>query len=302
MTSRWISGPDEVVALAEFTGRAIAAAGQSSYIHPGDVFHRTFGGNRHLAPQRCIRVWEDDAGIAAWVLLQPKHGGFDLQVRPDRRDVDWEAELAAWALHALRDLLNEQGKEAKECVADAYTDDPIRIAALESSGWARSDDSYFLTARATAEPFAVELAAGYTIRSAAGLEEAETIAALHAAAFGSTWSPGEYAAYMSNPGYRTDRELLAVAPDGELAAFTVTWHDPNSGTGLFEPVGTHPDHRKLGLGRALMAAGVNAMAAAGIHTATVMFEGTNPGSRSLYLGSGFAVAHELVDYTKAMAG
>ncbi len=103
---------------------------------------------------------------------------------------------------------------------------------------------------------------------------------------------------MGNSGYSPEHELLAVAPDGSLAAFAVVWLDRISGRGLFEPVGTHPDHRKLGLGRAVMAAGIELMASAGLHTAMVMFEGTNPASRALYTHSGFDVVHEIIDYTR----
>lgn len=294
-SGRWISSAEEVAALAEFSGRCIAAAGQPGHLHPGDVFHRAFGGNRLFDPTRFCHVWEDASGIAAWIMLQPKHPSYDIEVRPDLRSVDLEAELVEWGHFKLRKLMDELGM-AGDIVGDTFTDDPIRVGAYESLGWRRGNDPYFLTIRSTSDAPPVELPDGYTLRTAADGDDPEDIAALHSAAFGSTWAPGQYAAYMSNPGYRPEREWLAVAPDGELAAFTVTWHDHISSRGLFEPVGTHPDHQRLGLGRAVMAAALRDMEAAGLEWANVAFIGTNPASRGLYLSMGFEVAHELIDY------
>ena len=71
-------------------------------------------------------------------------------------------------------------------------------------------------------------------------------------------------------------------PNEALAAFTVTWHDSVNRTGLLEPVGTHPDHRRRGLGRAVVLHTMHQMRAAGMTHATVANSGTNEASRKLY--------------------
>ena len=58
------------------------------------------------------------------------------------------------------------------------------------------------------------------------------------------------------PLYRRDLDLVAVAPDGELAAFCTVWFDDVTRTAVFGPVGTHPDHQKQGLGKAVMSEGL----------------------------------------------
>lgn len=295
---RWMSGDDDLARIQEFNGAAVAAAGWAGYIHTGDIVHRLFSGCRQYEAGRVLHLWEDDSGIAAWALLQPRHVGFDLQIRPDLRGGSFEVDLVAWCERALLDLLEGIGKQVDEIVIDAYTDDPARVASVESLGYARGVEPYFVTTRPTNDVPDAPLPEGYTVRTARGPEEANAIGALHAAAFGSTWNPGEYATLMGTFGYSADREWLVVAPDGALAGFTETWHDPISSTGLFEPVGTHPDHQRRGVGRALMAAGLRHMASVGLATAMVCFEGDNSGSRALYLGSGFEIAHEIIDYTK----
>ena len=172
-TGHWITTPEEVVGLAAFNGAAIAASGQSGYLHPGDVFHRTFGGNKHLDLSQFIYVWEDGKGTAAWLMLQPRHGGWDLQVRPDLRDPALEAELTDWSYGALLELAADLDMKPDKIVIDAFHDDSVRIEALERSGWQRGDDPYFITERSTALPLPGGLPAGYTIRSAAGVERSE---------------------------------------------------------------------------------------------------------------------------------
>ncbi|MCP3975465.1 MAG: GNAT family N-acetyltransferase [bacterium] len=298
---RWLTGDDDVARMQEFNGRAVASAGWAGYIHTGDIVHRLFSGCRQFEPSRIVHLWEDESGIAAWVMLQPKHLGFDLQIRPGLRGGSLETNLVAWCEQALLNVLQETNKQVDEIVIDAFADDPGRVASVESLGFTRGGEPYFVTTRPTADPIDAPLPEGYTLRTVRGPEEAEAVGALHGASFGSTWNPGEYATLMGTFGYSPDREWLVVAPDGSLAGFTETWHDPISSTGLFEPVGTHPDHRRRGVGRALMAAGLRDMASAGLATGMVCFEGDNAGSRALYLGSGFEIAHEIIDYTKAVS-
>jgi GNAT superfamily N-acetyltransferase len=58
------------------------------------------------------------------------------------------------------------------------------------------------------------------------------------------------------PLYRRDLDIVAVASGGELAAFCTVWFDDVTRTAVFEPVGTHPDHQKRGLGKAVMSEGL----------------------------------------------
>lgn len=52
------------------------------------------------------------------------------------------------------------------------------------------------------------------------------------------------------PLYRRDPDIVAVADDGEFAAFCTVWFDDVTRTAVFEPVGTHPNHQKRELGKA----------------------------------------------------
>jgi ribosomal protein S18 acetylase RimI-like enzyme len=146
----------------------------------------------------------------------------------------------------------------------------------------------------------VVLSPGYVIRAAHGPAEAAALAGVHASSFGSKWTPEMYRELMGTPGYDPMRELVAIAPDGKFAAFTVMWFDTRNGTGLFEPVGTGSNYRRRGLGTALLAQGMHRMRSAGLHTAMVMYEASNPASGGLYRSVGFEPTWTILDYRKSL--
>lgn len=93
--------------------------------------------------------------------------------------------------------------------------------------------------------------------------------------------------------------------DYDLVTETVTavfpsiiWYDHLNRTGLFEPVGTHKDHRRRGFGRAIVLYGMQQMSAAGMEFATVAHFGNNEAARGLYQACGFRPWHMLGGYIK----
>jgi predicted N-acetyltransferase YhbS len=72
----------------------------------------------------------------------------------------------------------------------------------------------------------------------------------------SALTDAQYRVIQRGPLYRRDLDLVVVAPDGCLAGFATVWFDDLTRTGVFGPVGVDPDHRRRGLGRALLAEGM----------------------------------------------
>lgn len=87
------------------------------------------------------------------------------------------------------------------------------------------------------------------------------------------------------PLYRRDLDIVAIAEDGELAAFCTVWFDDVTRTAVFEPVGTHPQHQKRGLGKAVMSEGLRRAQRLGATLATVSSYST--GAHALYESMGF---------------
>jgi ribosomal protein S18 acetylase RimI-like enzyme len=89
--------------------------------------------------------------------------------------------------------------------------------------------------------------------------------------------------------YRADLHPLIAAPDGALVATAIIWSDAVTQTAEFEPVGTHPDFRRRGLGTALQLHGMQLARAAGARQMLVACVGASarPAARDLYYGVGF---------------
>jgi GNAT superfamily N-acetyltransferase len=108
------------------------------------------------------------------------------------------------------------------------------------------------------------------------------------------WSPSAYTvesyeAVRRTAAYRGDLHILVEAPDGTMAASAIMWLDEANRTVEFEPVGTHPDHRRFGLARAMLLHAMRRAREAGAVHATVVCLGApgHPKARGLYYGLGF---------------
>jgi mycothiol synthase len=289
--------------LQDFNAEAIAATAGCGYVHPGDIPHRLFNGNKHFEPDEVMTIWEDASGIAAWVLVGPRHRSFDAQVRPDMRDGMFEREVLEYAGGRTAELTRLHGIEATRILGDAFRCDLTRIALLMGLGWEPDGEPPYVINRARiADLPKPSVPDGYLIRPVAGVEEAAAVAEVHAAAFpGAGWTTELYHQVMESPGYDPGRELVAEASDGVLAAFAVTWYDHLNRTGLLEAVGTHPEHRQMGLGRAVVTFAAQHMAGAGMEWAIVSNFSSNEASEALYRSAGFKPWHILDSYTKSIA-
>ena len=108
------------------------------------------------------------------------------------------------------------------------------------------------------------------------------------------WAPSTYTAegyegVRQTATYRGDLHILVEAPDGTMASSTIMWLDEENKTAEFEPVGTHPDYRRLGLARAMRLHGMHRARAAGATHVTVACLGApgHPQARGLYYSVGF---------------
>lgn len=289
MKRRSYINEQDVILLQDFNAMSIKDSGGCGYLHPGDIAHHFFSGNKEMDLREICTIWEDDKGVAAWVLASPKYRGFDAQVRPDVRGGDFEREVLVYAEEETLKYMKKYGYEAEELGGDACQCDKDRARALVDLGWTFDTEAeYVLNRRSLQDIPEIDLAEGYTIRTVRGLDEAAAIAQLHVDVFtGSNWTEEQYRTNMKNPGYKPEREYLAVDSRGDFAAFTVTWLDELNKTVLFEPVGTHPDHRRKGLARALMFTVMKEVREKGFETALVQNGSANAASKGLYLGMGF---------------
>jgi len=299
MKRRTYIGEADLKLLQDFNAAAIAVTEHCGYLHPGDIPHHIYNGNKHYDPVELMTIWEDDRGLAAWLLAAPDHKSFDAQVRPDLRGKDIEREVLELAYDRTTELMR-QYKIDSDCVyADAFRGDMARRELFAALDWEPEDELPYVLNRTEINSIDVPaLPDGYSFRSAKGIEDAAALADVHNAAFGPIWTPELYRKVMESPGYEPERELVIQTPEGTFAAFSIIWFDHLNRTGLFEPVGTHNDHRRRGFGRAIILYGMQQMAATGMEFASIAHFGNNEAARGLYQSCGFKPWHMLDGYKK----
>ncbi len=302
MMRRTYTGEADLKLLQDFNAAAIAVTEHCGYLHPGDIPHHIYNGNKYYDPVELMTIWEDDQGVAAWLLGDPRHKSYDAQVRPDLRGGDFERQVLEYADESIVELMRRYEIPGNCIYADAFRGDTARSELLAALGWEPDNALPYVLNRTEIRSVEVPaLPEGYSFRSAKGVQDAAALAAVHNACFKVNWTPELYRYVMESPGYAPGRELVIQASDGTFVAFTVTWYDHLNRTGLFEPVGTHKDHRRRGFGRAIMMYGMQQMAAAGMEFATVAHFGDNKAARGLYQACGFKPWHLLDGYTKPIS-
>lgn len=227
----------------------------------------------HYALSRVILFWETGDGHIAGLVCPENRGHAHLHTHPDYRTAEFETEMLANAEMCLA----EPGPQTGQPVLTvwAHQDDTLRGDLLKVRGYERGDWPEHQFSRALDMPVQNgKIPAGYSIR-ALGVDELPERSLLSWRVF----HPGEcdcqyqgwkwYRDIQRCPLYRRDLDLVAVAPDGKLAAFTTLWYDDVTRTGYFEPVGTSPNHQRRGLAAALMNEGMRRLRSMGGMYATV---------------------------------
>lgn len=221
----------------------------------------------HYALSHAILFWETDDGQIAGFICPENRGQAHLHVHPAYRTTELETDMMANAEACLA----EQDPHTRQQMITvwAHQDDALRVDLLKARGYERGDWPEVQFGRTLDQPIRNGRApAGYTIRPV-GLNEVPERSMLSWRVF----HPGEsdamyggwkwYRDIQRCPLYRRDLDLVAVAPDGRLAAFTTLWYDDVTRAGYFEPVGTSPYHLRRGLAAALMTEGMRRLKAMG---------------------------------------
>jgi ribosomal protein S18 acetylase RimI-like enzyme len=246
-------------------------------LHVGDLAWQAF--SRGPGDWR-VRFWERDGRDVAWGWAQlPKK--LDSCVHPDHRDDELLDELIDWY---------EAESEGDELLVWAQSTDGAMLAALERGGYVDIGLEPMAVHHIRIEnPPAAAVPDGFRLRTV----EPDDLAArvdLHRI----VWKPSRvteetYAELTEAWPYRTDLDCVVEAPDGRLAAYCLAWLDEANAAGELEPVGTHPNFRRLGLAASVCRFALQRLAEEGTTQAVVyaFVDPRNPGPRLLYESIGF---------------
>jgi ribosomal protein S18 acetylase RimI-like enzyme len=309
MTShaRLFTRSDLPVLLDFVSAVATARAPCPIYLMTSDVAWRLPGS----APKENLRLWFDETGLAGYVWFEPTTG-MEFDIRGDlgyRHHV--AEEMLAWsesrrhefpaAFPRFIDLtsMDEWADEINQpraaraddglCLtATAFDDDAPRIAFLEGSGFRPTQHVMLDYRRDLTAPIAVNNPPdGMRLRHVGDEDLVERVAVHRASWLRSTWSLETYRKVRSSPVYDAELDIVLEAADGAFASYCICWADPHTRVGSYEPVGTRPQWRGRGVGRAVILEGFRRLGARGMLAARVGTAGFNAPAQALYESCGF---------------
>jgi ribosomal protein S18 acetylase RimI-like enzyme len=242
--------------------------------HVGDL---PWGRFQHVGrePEWRTQLWEEDGRVIAYGWLF-EDGMLDFCVHPERPKL----------LDAVLDWADAKQTDALDANTDA-------IAALDRHGYERAPDDeqwFAYLARDLDDLPEPPLADGFTLRTVTARDVESRVGAHR-----SVWNPSRvtlesYRNVMGAWPYRADLDCIAVAPDGQVAAYCLAWLDDENRVGEFEPVGTRSDFRRRGLASAVCAFALRRLAEEGATSAIVYARGGDSyaAPKILYESLGFA--------------
>jgi GNAT superfamily N-acetyltransferase len=288
LTDRGYRDDTDLPRMLALVGQAAAASGPARNLHLGDVLWRRYMLEESIVkPRENVRLWEEDGDLVGFAWFSPP-GSIETQTLPERGGelfplmLDWgearRSELAP-------DATNERAFDT-----DAYEGDAERVALLRARGYSRDDEHFYLLNHQTldGEVTRSPLPTGAVVRPVDPATEIADRVAIHR----EVWEPSRvtepaYRRLRQAPGYRSDLDLVAVAPDGAFAAYCICWYDPVSRSGEFEPVGTRAAYREQGYGKAVVTEGLRRLQTLGARSAIVFSSGTTVPANRLYASCGF---------------
>ncbi len=299
-------GEDDLRQMLDLLMEARAHSDDWRYAHVGELLFQFFMVACHLSPQAHIRLWHDGSRLVGYAILG-EDPSFDWQVLPEYEWRGIEAEALAWAELCLAHLsARDPQRWGGHLASGARQDNALRIAFLEQHGFRPGGQfSEVNMLRSLDEPIPEAVVpAGFQVRA---VEESEVPG--RAAAQREVWQPwtvgnvcaDHYARLMRLPGYHRDLDVVAVAPDGTIAAYVNGWIDPRNRIGDFGPVGARPAYRRQGLTRAVLLECLRRMQAYGMERVCVSTGVSNTPGMHLYESAGFRVVNRYLEYVRAGA-
>jgi mycothiol synthase len=304
---RLYQSQSDLAQMMEILAVGKKAANGTFYIHTGDLswwLYYTLPAD-DLWPN--LYAWDDPhtfGRLLGWTLFSPKWSAFDVFIRPELRGSPQQGEIFAWSVNHLAERVKAQGgsKIRTMWIAD---DDDLTIRLLEKLGFSAGDGFMLSMERSLQQPIVCpDLPDGFQVCNVSGEADLQRRAMAQISAFESSWPFDQYCQryqrFMHSPVYAAEKDLGIIAPDGRFAAFCIIWLDAMNRVGLFEPVGTHQDFQRRGLGKAVIYEGLRRMQAQGMQTAIVNVESDNPAAEKLYRSCGFQPARRIVTYSRSL--
>jgi len=299
------SGPDDLPAIAELI----------NHCHSVDQFDRTVSikeleqalEDTDINPEQDILLGfsPEDVLIAySKMWFPPKDNetiaGFSLHVHPQHRGQSVEFDFLAWAEERAKTIGKYHQTQVIKLRSSARDSQGDRRQFLTNNGF--TPERYFdRMQRSLLDPILpAQLPSGFSIRRVNHQQEAEAWVEMFNQSFIDHWdfhplTVEEFLRDVNQPDYQPELDLVAVAEDGTLAAFCDCRINPGDRTEQHTPgwiaiLGTRRGYRRIGLGRAMLLAGLEVLKNAGADIALLGVDKQNPSQAfRLYESVGFTI-------------
>lgn len=276
------------------------------YPHVGDLGWWFFMVDCHLDPREHIRLWHAGDKLAGYAILN-EDPNFDVQVLPAYAWRGIEVEALAWAEQKIAELCKVEAQLwSGPIISGARQDDLKRIEYLEGHGFQVGGEFSEVNMLCSLDKPIPEFAlpAGCQVRAVVDGDPVELTN--RAGAQREVWQPWtvgnvtdeDYTQFMRLPYYERELDIVAVAPDGVIAAYVNGWIDPLNKIGDFGPVGARPNYRRMGYTQAVLAECLRRMQARGMERVCVSTGVNNTPAVRLYASVGFKIVNQYFEWIK----
>jgi mycothiol synthase len=292
LTSRDYEGEEDFQAIIDFTAKVRPPQHRNDY--PGRVdLEEAFAS---IIVSKNTRIWFEKNNLIAWAYVD----GYN--------NLIWEldlkytgqlgSEIVEWGEKCVRRNLSnvEKGTLYANC-RESYTE---RIAFLQQYGFKELEETTVTLTRSLSEAIPdPQRPPGFIIRPILGKQEAEAVATMHRAAFGTEYMTTENRLIiMSTSGYDPSLDLVAVAPDGSIAANCICSVNPQEKIGFTDPISAHPRFQGIGLVRGLLLTGMRLLKERGMAYARLGTSGNNLRMQRSAEAVGFTVEFKTIWFSK----
>jgi mycothiol synthase len=242
------------------------------------------------------RLWLDGGQPVGWAFVD-EFSNLWWELDP-RYEESLGSQVVEWGETCVRKA--PAGEESVTLDTNCREDYSARIAFLKRHGFQPTENTNVAMVRDLSKPIPEpRLLPGFVIRPLAGIHEAEAVAAMHRAAFGTDYMTTENRlAIMNTSEYDLSLDLVVIAPDGTIAANCICSVNEQEKTGATDPVATHPHYQGMGLARALLTRGMQLLKERGMLSAHFGTSGNNIAMQKTGESVGFKVEYRTIWFSK----
>lgn len=257
--------------------------------------------------QDYLKIWRNQAGSLMAFAFVDDFNNLCFALDEKYRSEALEIELVGWGEKCIRQRKFETGELATlDAICDARNQSRLKF--LKKHGFQQVNERTLYYERSLLTPIPqVALPDGFYLQSVQGEDQAESLAGLHRAAFGTEHMTLEYRlAMMRAPNYDPDLDIFIEISSGEPLAFCICSiakeenERDGSKNGYTDPIGVDPRFQGQGFGTAILLAGLQALYKRGLECAKLGTSNENIPMQRLAESVGFRVVSEKIWFSKAV--